>query len=187
MTTAPHSYHVFETAHGFCAIAWTDNGVTHFQLPSTSADQTARNLLRRVPDAVAQAPTAKIADIVAAVRRYYEGEAIDFSHVPVDLGALNEFSRRIYLRLRDVAYGEITTYGALAKDLGIEDWEGARDVGQAMGKNPVPLIIPCHRVLAAGNKIGGFSAPGGAETKARMLELEGVRLGPEPPKQGSLF
>ena len=75
----------------------------------------------------------------------------------------------------------------MAKELGIDDWEGARDVGTAMGKNPVPLIIPCHRVLAAGGKPGGFSAPGGTETKIRMLELEGVRVGPRPPAQASLF
>ena len=186
MDTAHHRYHVFETAHGFCAIAWNENGVTRFQLPSQHAEQTERNLLRRTPGAVAGAPTPKIGAIIAKAKRYYAGEAIDFADVPVDFGELNEFSKRIYLTLRNFRWGETTTYGALAKQLGIEDWEGARDVGQAMGKNQVPLIIPCHRVLAAGNRIGGFSAPGGAETKMRMLELEGVRLGPEPPKQGSL-
>jgi methylated-DNA-[protein]-cysteine S-methyltransferase len=187
MNATRHSYHVFETAHGFCAIAWNDVGITRFQLPSRHAAQTERNLLRRTPGGVAATPTPEVTEIIAAVHRYYAGEAIDFAHIAVDLGELGELSKRIYLALRHIAWGNTTTYGALAKDLGIDDWEGARDVGQAMGKNPVPLIIPCHRVLAAGGKVGGFSAPGGAETKLRMLELEGVRVGPEPPAQGSLL
>jgi methylated-DNA-[protein]-cysteine S-methyltransferase len=92
---------------------------------------------------------------------------------------------RIYEAARRVAWGQTTTYGALAKELGT-GWEGARDVGQAMAKNPVPLIIPCHRVLAAGGKVGGFSAPGGSASKARMLQLEGVDVAPPEPAQRSL-
>ena len=94
-----------------------------------------------------------------------------------------ELFDKIYTAARRLGWGETTTYGALAKQFGA-DWEIARDVGQAMAKNPIPLIIPCHRVLAAGGKIGGFSAPGGAATKAKMLEMEGVRLG--EPAQPSL-
>ena len=184
MEHAKHVYCVFDTAHGFCAIAWNAAGITRFQLPSQHADQTERNLLRRTPGAVPGSPPDWVNEIVARAKRYFGGESIDFSDVPVDLGELNELSRRIYTTLRSFQWGTTTTYGALAKELGIEDWEGARDVGQAMGKNQVPLIIPCHRVLAAGNKIGGFSAPGGVETKARMLELEGVALGPPPPEIG---
>jgi methylated-DNA-[protein]-cysteine S-methyltransferase len=187
MNAAPHRYRVFDTAHGFCAIAWNDAGITRFQLPSQSPAQTERNLLRRTPSAIPATPTPEVNEIIAAVHRYYAGEAIDFSHIAIDLGELGELSRRIYTALRHVPWGTTTTYGGLAKELGIDDWEGARDVGQAMGKNPVPLIIPCHRVLAAGGKVGGFSAPGGAETKVRMLELEGVRVGPPPPAQASLF
>jgi methylated-DNA-[protein]-cysteine S-methyltransferase len=186
MNAARHSYHIFETAHGFCAIAWNEVGITRFQLPSQHAETTERNLLRRTPGAASGTPTPEVIEIIAAVHRYYAGEAIDFSHIPIDLGELGELSQRIYSALRHVPWGNTTTYGGLAKELGIEDWEGARDVGQAMGKNPVPLIIPCHRVLAAGGKPGGFSAPGGTETKLRMLELEGVRVGSEPPAQGSL-
>ena len=87
--------------------------------------------------------------------------------------------------MRRVGWGQTTTYGALAKEVGVGP-EAARDVGQAMAKNPVPLIIPCHRVLAAGGKLGGFSAPGGSATKQRMLELEGVSLEPPPPPQQTL-
>jgi len=139
--------------------------------------------LRRAPDARDTEPPPHIDEAVAAAKRYFAGERIDFSHLALDLSGQDENFREIYGAARDVGYGETTTYGGLAKAIGRSDWEAARDVGQAMAKNPVALIIPCHRVLAAGGKIGGFSAPGGAETKAKMLELEGVHLG---PKQRSL-
>jgi methylated-DNA-[protein]-cysteine S-methyltransferase len=135
-----------------------------------------------MPDATPGTPPPAVAETVAAARRYFEGEKVDFSHVPLDLVAQDATCEKIYAAARRLGWGETTTYGALAKNLG-DNWELARDVGQAMANNPVPLIIPCHRVLAAGGKIGGFSAPGGAETKAWMLELEGVTLG---PKQNSL-
>lgn len=187
MNAAHHHYHVFETAHGFCAIAWNDTGITRFQLPSGVPEATESNLLRRTPHAAPGTPPPEVSEVIAAAHRYYTGEAIDFSHIPIDLGELGELSQRIYTALRQIPWGTTTTYSGLAKDLGIDAWEGARDVGQAMGKNPVPLIIPCHRVLAAGGKPGGFSAPGGTETKIRMLELEGVRIGPPPPAQGTLL
>ncbi len=123
-----------------------------------------------------------MADVVAGVTRYFDGEATDFSGVALDLGAQDPFFEQVYAAARRVGWGHTTTYGALRKALGAGP-EAARDVGQAMAKNPVPLIIPCHRVLAAGGKIGGFSAPGGAESKRRMLELEGVRLEPPRPVQ----
>ena len=96
---------------------------------------------------------------------------------------LDPFRQRLYETMRSLAWGETTTYGELAKKLGSTDWEGARDVGEAMGRNPVPVVIPCHRVLAAGGKLGGFSAHGGAKTKAKLLALEGVHLdgGPRLP------
>jgi methylated-DNA-[protein]-cysteine S-methyltransferase len=172
------SYVVFETKLGFAGIIWSDAGVTRFQLPSASADATTRNLLRRSPDAKAAVPPAPIAEIVDAVKRYFAGERIDFSGVTLDLAGEGDLFRVIYAAARRIGYGETTTYGGLAKAIGRTDWEAARDVGQAMAKNPVALIIPCHRVLAAGGKIGGFSAPGGAETKAKMLALEGVQRKP---------
>ncbi len=128
-------------------------------------------------------PPPHIAQAVEAAKRYFAGEQIDFSDMTLDLTGQDDFYREIYAAARRVGYGETTTYGTLAKAIGRTDWEAAREVGQAMAKNPVALFIPCHRVLAASGKIGGFSAPGGAETKAKMLELEGVHLG---PKQQSL-
>ncbi|WP_162501574.1 methylated-DNA--[protein]-cysteine S-methyltransferase, partial [Methylobacterium crusticola] len=139
-------------------------------------------LLRRAPGAGPGAPAPVAAAAVAAARRYFEGAATDFSDLPVDLTGQDALFRRIYGALRRVGWGETTTYGALARALGAGP-EAARDVGRAMAGNPVPLIIPCHRVLAAGG-VGGFSAPGGADAKVRMLRLEGVDVAP-PPAQRS--
>ena len=177
-------YHIFETARGFCAIAWSDKGVVRFRLPEPNAEATEQSLLRRLPDATPAAPPPEIAEAVVAAQHYFAGEKTDFTGVPVDLGKQSELFEKIYAAARRLGWGETTTYGAMAKQFGT-DWEIARDVGQAMAKNPVPLIIPCHRVLAAGGKIGGFSAPGGAATKAKMLEIEGVRLSaPAQPPLG---
>jgi methylated-DNA-[protein]-cysteine S-methyltransferase len=176
MNKAAQQYHVFDTALGFCAIAWTDRGVTRFQLPSGSAEAADRLIRRRARDAQPGSPPAEIAAVVAAARRYFTGEETDFGGVRLDLEEEDAFFRRIYDAARRVGWGRSTTYGALAKEIGGAR-EAARDVGQAMAKNPAPLIIPCHRVLAAGGRIGGFSAPGGSATKMRMLELEGVRVG----------
>ncbi|MET0986282.1 MAG: methylated-DNA--[protein]-cysteine S-methyltransferase [Steroidobacteraceae bacterium] len=178
-------YFVFATASGFCAIAWNEVGVTRFMLPTATAEASERSLLRRLPSGAAGEPPAEIMDVIALVKRYFEGECIDFSNIRVDLASADELFRSIYTATRRIEWGHTTTYGALAKELGYGP-ETARDVGQAMARNPVPLIIPCHRVLAAGGKIGGFSAPGGSATKLHMLELEGVRLGEPQPGQQSL-
>ena len=179
-----HHYFVFETAGGFCAIAWNDAGITRFQLPTRSAEAAERILLRRLPGAEPGAPTPEVIETIAAAKRYFAGEETDFSRVSVDLSDQDAFFKAVYAAARQVGWGHTTTYGTLAKELGAGP-EAARDVGQAMAKNPVPLIIPCHRVLAAGGKVGGFSAPGGAASKIRMLELEGVRLAPPQPAQQS--
>lgn len=184
MSQAAHHYCVFETAGGFCGIAWSEAGIARFQLPTRSAEGTERLLLRRLPGAEPGEPPPEVAEAVAAVQRYFAGEETDFSRFRLDLGGQDDFFRRIYAAARQVAWGRTTTYGALAKELGAGP-EAARDVGQAMARNPVALIIPCHRVLAAGGKVGGFSAPGGASAKMRMLELEGIRLGPPPSPQES--
>ena len=172
--TAP-AYHVFETAMGFCAIAWGDAGIVCFRLPTASAQAAQRLILRRLPLAQPGKPPAPVAEAVAASKRYFEGTKEDFASLAIDLGERDDFFRDVYRFVRRLGFGETTTYGAVAKALGAGP-EAARDVGQAMAKNPIPLIIPCHRVLAAGGKIGGFSAPGGSTAKARMLELEGVSL-----------
>lgn len=181
--TAQH-YCIFETAGGFCGFAWSKIGITRFQLPTRSAEATKRILLRRVPGAEPGAPTPEVVEAVAAVKRYFAGEETDFSGCKLDLDEEDAFFQQIYAAARRVGWGHTTTYGALAKELGAGP-EAARDVGQAMARNPVALIIPCHRVLAAGGKVGGFSAPGGAAAKTRMLELEGIHVEPPAPAQRS--
>ena len=177
-------YFIFETAGGFCGIAWSNVGITRFQLPTRSAEATERIMLRRVPGAEPGDPTPDVVEAVAAVKRYFEGEETDFSSFNLDLGEQDAFAKQIYAAARHVGWGHTTTYGSLAKELGCGP-EGARDVGQAMANNPIALFIPCHRVLAAGGKVGGFSAPGGSAAKIRMLELEGVNVELLRPAQRS--
>ena len=184
MNQPTQNYFVFETAAGFCGIAWSDAGITRFMLPSSTAEATEHNLQRRVANARPGTPPAHVAAAVEAAKRYFAGEQIDFSDLPLDLSGQDAFFKQIYDAARRVGWGHTTTYGTLAKEIGAGP-EVARSVGQAMAKNPVPLIIPCHRVLAAGGKLGGFSAPGGSATKQRMLELEGS-LAPPPPAQQTL-
>jgi methylated-DNA-[protein]-cysteine S-methyltransferase len=185
MGQAADQYLIFETAGGFCGIAWNGVGIRRFQLPARTAEATQKNLLRRLPGAEPGNPPPEVGEAVVAAKRYFDGEQIDFSRFQIDLAELDEFFGRIYAAARRVGWGHTTTYGTLAKEVGAGP-EAARDVGQAMARNPVPLIIPCHRVLAAGGKLGGFSAPGGSDAKQRMLELEGVRVGPLPSAQQSL-
>lgn len=164
---------VFDTALGAFGIGWTDAGVARLLLPGT--DRAA--LLERINRDGAQAgePTRAIDAVINQIEDYAAGEAVDFSAVPLDLEKVPEFNRRAYTLLLQVGWGQTTTYGALARQLG--DVALSRAVGAAMGANPIPLIIPCHRVLASDGKPGGFSAPGGAESKLRMLALEGVSVG----------
>jgi len=185
MNRTTHRYCTFETDAGFCAIAWTDAGVARFHLPTSTAEATEHSLLRRLIDAEPGTPPAEVSAVIDAAKRYFAGDTVDFSSVSLDLDGQDEFFSRIYAAARRVGWGQTTTYGSLAKELGAGP-EAARAVGQAMAKNPVPLIIPCHRVLAAGGKLGGFSAPGGSATKQRMLEMEGRRAEPPKPTQGTL-
>ena len=173
-------YQLFRTAAGVAALGWNGTGVTCLRLPAPTGSETERSLLRRAPGAMRTQPPAEVRAVIDAAIRYFAGERVDFFAVPVDLGEQSPFFARVYDRVRKLGWGETSTYGAIARILDVGP-EYARDVGQAMAGNPVPLIIPCHRVTAAGGKIGGFSAPGGSMSKARMLELEGVRLGPVPP------
>jgi methylated-DNA-[protein]-cysteine S-methyltransferase len=169
-------YLIFETTSGFCGIAWSEAGIARFQLPAESAADAERMMRRRAPGAERGVPTPMVGEAVAAVKRYFEGDETDFAQLALDLDGQDEFFKRAYAAARRIRWGQTTTYGTLAKGLGGGP-ETARDVGQAMASNPIPLIIPCHRVLAAGGKIGGFSAPGGAAAKIRMLGLEGVQVG----------
>ncbi|TMI98713.1 MAG: methylated-DNA--[protein]-cysteine S-methyltransferase [Alphaproteobacteria bacterium] len=170
-----NNYHVFETKLGFAAIAWNDAGVTRFNLPGPKDGAT-----NRLGGATPAEPPPHIAAIIDQARRYFAGEQIDFKAIGLDLSSVDPSRRSIYDALRQVGFGDTVTYGELARRAGLNAPQAAQDVGIAMARNPVPLIIPCHRVLAAGGKLGGFSAPGRTEAKEKMLALEGVFIGNQP-------
>jgi methylated-DNA-[protein]-cysteine S-methyltransferase len=177
-------WHLFETAFGWIGIAWTANGVCRVQLPERDREATARRLSRSLPaHSIEEAPTGPIADAVSALQRYFAGEAVDLTQIAIDVPADDPFRLAIWQAARDLAHGETTTYGALAEKAGRKGL--ARETGEALGKNPVPIIVPCHRIMAAGGRLGGFSAPGGASTKLRLLELERARPTETRPGQAS--
>jgi methylated-DNA-[protein]-cysteine S-methyltransferase len=172
-------YQVFDTRLGGCGIAWSECGVTRLQLPERTPAATERRLRARSASSGAGVPPAPVREAMAMLERYFAGEHIDFSRVALDLGAVGAFHRKVYDVARSIAWGRTASYGEVARQAGSPG--AARAVGQAMGHNPVPIIIPCHRVLASGGKIGGFSAFGGAVTKERLLALDGVHLGNGTP------
>lgn len=175
-------HHLFDTALGRCGVAWGARGLAGVQLPEKDLASTERRLAAKCKSVGAAKPPPAIAELIGDIRRYLAGERVDFSVVPVDLEACDEFRRKVYGALRGVGFGRTTTYGDLARAAGATDWERVRDVGDAMGRNPAPLVIPCHRCLAAGGKLGGFSAYGGTSTKRRLLALEGVHLDSGEPR-----
>jgi methylated-DNA-[protein]-cysteine S-methyltransferase len=175
MTTA---FALFETAIGSCAIVWSGSGILALQLPEADEDRTRARVLRRWPDAREEPPPPAVRRAVDGVVALLSGAAADLSTVPLDMGRVPAFDRRVYEVARAIPPGQTLTYGEVAARLG--DPGAARDVGQALGQNPFALIVPCHRVVAAGGKTGGFSATGGVATKLRLLEIERARLTGEP-------
>jgi methylated-DNA-[protein]-cysteine S-methyltransferase len=165
---------VFDTAIGVCGIGWTALGVRAVQLPEGSPERTAARLGRWHPDLPAAVPPAAIVTVISDIRALLDGAPVDLSRVELDLTGVPEFDTRVYLAARSVSAGEMVTYGELAKRLG--EPGAARAVGRALGRNPVPIVVPCHRVVAAGGRTGGFSAGGGVSTKMRMLAIEGATL-----------
>lgn len=174
---------VVETALGFVGLAWSGKGLTRLCLFDRNRAAVERRL-QRLGLAGGETDIPEwVSALVRDIEAYAQGREIDFSGVPVDLSGVDDFQLAIYEAARRLGFGETTTYGELAKRAGQPGLP--RETGQALGANPVPLVIPCHRILAAGGKIGGFSAPGGSATKERMLALEGVHLTPPPPPQQS--
>jgi methylated-DNA-[protein]-cysteine S-methyltransferase len=165
------SFALFDTAIGRCAIAWSASGTVVVLLPERDDAALRARLERRHPDARETAPPDDIAQAIDGIRALVAGEHRDLSGVVLDLDGVPEFNRRVYAVARTIKPGATLTYGAIAAQLGEPD---ARRVGEVMGHNPFPIIVPCHRVVAAGGKTGGFSAPGGAATKRRLLEIEGA-------------
>ena len=164
---------IFDTVLGRFGIGWTERGLARVLLPGDDDAVLLERLNRG--DAQPGEPTIAIAALMDRIEDYAAGEPVDFTDVALDLGGVPDFHRRAYEILVTVGWGETLTYGDLARRLG--DVGLSRAVGQAMGANPIPLVIPCHRVLASDGKPGGFSAPGGAASKVKMLALEGVSIG----------
>ncbi len=181
--TAP-AYTLFATDIGQCGIAWNERGVVGVQLPERDERATRARLQRRFPEARETAPAPEIQRAIDDITALLHGEAQDLSSVPLDLSDVPEFHQRVYAIARTIKPGSTLSYGEIAAQLG--DRNAARDVGEAMGANPVPLIVPCHRVMAAGGKLGGFSAAGGVTTKLKLLNIEGAQLGEAPSLFGSL-
>ena len=169
---------LFDTAIGSCAVVWRDETIIGAQLPERDEETARRRLATRFPNAEAAAPpafvTAAMADIVALLA----GERRDLSHLPIALDTVPPFNRSVYVVALTIPPGETLTYGEVAARIG--DPGAARAVGVALGKNPFAPIVPCHRVLAANGKTGGFSAEGGVETKLRMLTIEKAWTGKQP-------
>lgn len=177
--TSDATRHRVETAWGACTLDRSARGLARFRLPDPAAGEGDGGQLAREtmpPDVSAWAER---------VIAYFEGEPVDFSLIPLDQTGLTATEQAIYAALRLVPYGETTTYGDLARRIGSPG--AARAVGVAMARNPWPLIVPCHRVLAKGGALHGFSAPGGLDTKRRMLAMEGVDLDRGEPMLPGLF
>jgi len=179
-------YSTFSTAMGFCAFAWHEGGICRFQLPVDLEDDARVYLQRRLPDAEHSDPSAQAMDLLEKVRAYFTGQPVQFLDIQLDVGPQSDFFSTVYEIVRAMPWGTSKTYGEIAKELNAPP-QAAQIVGQAMAKNPLPLLIPCHRVLAAGGKPGGFSAEGGVKTKLQMLALEGLFKIQPKPEQASLF
>jgi methylated-DNA-[protein]-cysteine S-methyltransferase len=166
----PVLYAVFDTAIGHCGIAWGPTGIVGASLPEDSASDLKARFTARHPEAQEGTPPAHIANAIRRIQALLQGAADDLTDIKLDETGLSEFSRRVYEIARRIPPGATRTYGDIAKEMG--GLHLAREVGQALGRNPYPIIVPCHRILAAGGKTGGFSAPGGIETKFRILAIE---------------
>ncbi|MGW4326531.1 methylated-DNA--[protein]-cysteine S-methyltransferase [Nocardia sp. NPDC004573] len=170
--SGPVAATLFDTAIGCCAIAWSGAGVIRFQLPEASPAATRARITRagageKLPEGP---PTGAIAEAIAGIRAHLAGELDDLRWIAVDTSGIPEFHRAVYTVTRAIDPGHTLSYGQVAHRVGAPG--AAQAVGQALGRNPIPLIIPCHRVLAADHALHGFSAPGGIDTKQRLLAIE---------------
>lgn len=169
---------LFDTAIGACALVWSGARLIGAQLPEQDEAKARKRLARRYPDAVALLPPAFVEEAIVGIRALLSGERRDLSALPIALDEVSEFNRKVYEVALSIPPGETLTYGEVAARVG--EPGAARAVGMALGQNPWPIIVPCHRVLAANGKTGGFSADGGVETKLRMLTIEKARTSDAP-------
>jgi methylated-DNA-[protein]-cysteine S-methyltransferase len=177
MTNQQH-YALFDTPIGICGIEWGPRGINGVQLPMGSEEKIRARIRQRHGDIAEGEPTVEVKAAIDRIIALLEGKADDLADIALDLDDVPEFNRGVYEIARQIPPGKTLTYGDIAKRLG--GVELSRDVGQALGRNPCPIVVPCHRVLAAGNKPGGFSARGGVETKLKMLAIEGAAVNYTP-------
>ena len=170
----PAAFTTFGTAIGDCAIAWNRVGLVAAWLPETSAARLRGRVAKRLPGASEAVPENAIAAWVGAITALLRGERTDLRDIPIDDSLLDAFDRRVYAAARTIAPGRVVTYADLAARVGGD--ATARAVGQSLGRNPFPIVVPCHRIVAASGELGGFSAPGGTTTKRRLLTIEDARL-----------
>jgi len=171
-------YALFDSAIGICGIEWGPRGINGVQLPMGSEEKTRARIRQRHGDIEEAAPTTEVKAAISRIVDLLAGKPDDLLDIPLDLDGVPEFNRGVYDIARKIPPGKTLTYGDIAKKLG--GVELSRDVGQALGRNPCPIVVPCHRVLAAGNKPGGFSARGGVSTKLKMLAIEGAVVNHTP-------
>jgi O-6-methylguanine DNA methyltransferase len=171
MTT--HHFTLFDTAIGRCGIVWGARGLVRVQLPGGRDAETRAGILERLPNAREGSPPPDVRRACDAIVALLGGEASDLSAVALDMEHLPPFHRKVYEAARSIPPGETVSYGDIAARLGTRS--ASRVVGQALGRNPFPIVVPCHRVVGAGGRLGGFSANGGIATKLRLLSIEGAR------------
>jgi methylated-DNA-[protein]-cysteine S-methyltransferase len=169
---------LFDTAIGSCGIEWGPRGINGVQLPMGNDEKTRNRIRQRRGETVESEPTAEVQRVIERIVELLAGKPDDLRDVALDLEGVPEFNRGVYDIARSIPPGQTLTYGDIAKRLG--GVELSRDVGQALGRNPCPIVVPCHRVLAAGQKPGGFSARGGVTTKLKMLAIEGAPVNHTP-------
>lgn len=173
-----HHFAIFDTAIGRCGIVWGERGINAVQLPMGNEEKTRGRIRQRYGDLAETAPSAEIQRAIDGMVELLAGKPNDLRDIELDLDGVPEFNRGVYDIARSIPPGKTMTYGDIAKKLG--GVELSRDVGQALGRNPCPIVVPCHRVLAAGGKPGGFSANGGVVTKLKMLAIEGAAVNHTP-------
>ena len=167
---------LFPTAFGTCGVAWNENGLTGFQLPDAAEELTAQHLATKARSQLAaEAPPEWVQGIIGRVQDHLAGRLQDFAGTALDWSRVTDFQQAVYLQAQAIKPGYKKSYGEIAKLMALGH-EAARAVGVALATNPWPLIVPCHRVVSAGDKMTGFSAPGGVRTKTRLLTLEGAEL-----------
>lgn len=169
---------LFDTALGRCGIVWAQRGILAVQLPQPNEAQTRVRITQRYGNIEEVAAPPDIQEAIDGIVTLLEGKRVDLSAIDLDLGDSPEFNRQVYAIARTIPPGSTLTYGDIAKQLG--GVELSRNVGTALGQNPCPIVVPCHRVLAAGGKPGGFSANGGVVTKLKMLAIEGAAVNHTP-------